>query len=188
MITLEQISAANKMNLETLLGLANKAFEGIEKMVELNMQAIKATLHENIDHTKKSLSTKDAQEFLSMQANMLQPIAEKALAYGRQCYDILAHTQAEFTQAAEAQMAENSQKMQAFAGGVVKSAPAGSESATAMLKAAINASNIAYETIYKAAKQAAEMAESNIQAATQVANKAVDQTYTQRNKKAHASS
>jgi phasin family protein len=185
MITLEQISAANKSNVETLLGLANKAFEGLERIVELNMQAIKATVHENIDHTKKSLSTKDAQEFLSVQANLLQPIAEKALAYGRQYYEILAHTQAQFTQATEAQMAENSQKIQAFADGVVKSAPAGSESATAMLKAAIHASNIAYETVYKAAKQAAEMTESNIQAATQVANKAVDQSYTQRNKKTH---
>lgn len=183
MITLEQISTANKINLETLLGLTSKVFAGVEEMIELNIQAAKATLNENIDHTKKSLSTKDAQEFLTMQANMFQPFAEKALAYGRQCYEIVARTQSEFTQATEAQIAENNQKLQAFADGFAQNAPAGSESASAMIKAAINATNIAYETIYKAAKQAAEIAETNIQAATQVASKAADQTNNHRNKK-----
>ena len=39
MLTVEQILASQKANVETLLGLTAKAFEGVEKIVELNMTA-----------------------------------------------------------------------------------------------------------------------------------------------------
>jgi len=35
MMTVEQVVAANKANVETLFGLTNKAFEGVERLVEL---------------------------------------------------------------------------------------------------------------------------------------------------------
>jgi Phasin protein len=37
MLTAEQVLAAQKANVETLFGLTNKAFEGVEKLVELNL-------------------------------------------------------------------------------------------------------------------------------------------------------
>ena len=39
MLTPEQLVASQKANLETLYGLTSKAFEGMEKLVELNLQA-----------------------------------------------------------------------------------------------------------------------------------------------------
>ena len=44
MLTSEQIMASHKANIETLFGLTHKAFEGVEKLVELNVQATKAAL------------------------------------------------------------------------------------------------------------------------------------------------
>ena len=44
MMTPEQIVASHKANVETLFGLTAKAFEGVEKLVELNMAAAKAAL------------------------------------------------------------------------------------------------------------------------------------------------
>ena len=38
MMTAEQSDAAHKANVETLFGLTNKAFEGVEKLVELNLK------------------------------------------------------------------------------------------------------------------------------------------------------
>ena len=38
MLTAEQILASQKANFETLFGLTNKAFEGVEKLVELNLK------------------------------------------------------------------------------------------------------------------------------------------------------
>ena len=39
MLTADQIIAAHKANIETLFGLTNKAFEGVEKLVELSRAA-----------------------------------------------------------------------------------------------------------------------------------------------------
>ena len=170
--TPEQLMAAQKANVETLFGLTNKAFEGVEKLVELNLQVAKTALGEVAETTKAALSVKDAQELLALQASLLQPSAEKAAAYSRHLYDILAGTQAEVTKAAEATMADAQKKVLAAVDTAVKNAPAGTENAVALVKSAVAAANNAYESVNKAAKQAAEVAESNFQAITTSAVKA----------------
>ncbi|TKC81719.1 phasin family protein [Trinickia terrae] len=175
LLTPEQFSAATKANLETLFGLTNKAFEGVEKLAELNLQVVKSTLAESQENAQRALSAKDAQEFLALQANVVQPLAEKALAYGRHLYEIASATQAEFARVAEAQYEEQNRKVQALVENVSKNAPAGSETAVAVMKSAITAANTTYETVQKATKQAIEIAESNFSAATTAATKAAEQ-------------
>jgi phasin family protein len=172
MLTAEQVLAAQKANVETLFDLTNKAFEGVEKLVELNLQVAKAAMGEVAETTKAALSVKDAQELLSLQAGLLQPAAEKAASYGRHLYDIAAATNAEVTKAAEAQIADVQKKFLATVDTAVKNAPAGTESAVALVKSALSAANNAYESAHKAAKQAAEVAEANFQAMTSTAVKA----------------
>ena len=70
-LTPEQIVAANKANIETLFGLTNKAFEGVEKLVELNLQVAKTALGEAAENTMAVLAVKDAQELLALQASLL---------------------------------------------------------------------------------------------------------------------
>jgi len=156
MLTPEQIVASQKANVETLFGLTAKAFEGVEKMVELNLSVAKAALDESANNTQAVLSVKDAQELLAMQANMFQPLAEKTAAYSRHLYDIASGTGSEFTKAFEAQVDSAAQN-----------APAGSEQAVAMMKGAVTAANTAYESVQKAVKQATDLAESNLAAVTQ---------------------
>ena len=79
-LTAEQILASHKANIETLFGLTTKAFEGVEKLVELNVTASRAALTEAASHTQAVLGVKDAQELLALQASLLQPSAEKAAA------------------------------------------------------------------------------------------------------------
>ena len=50
-MTQDQFAAASKANLETLFGLTSKAFEGVEKLVELNLQVAKASLSESAENT-----------------------------------------------------------------------------------------------------------------------------------------
>ena len=92
MLTAEQIVAAQKANIETLFGLTQKAFEGVEKLVELNLQATKAALAESANSTQALLSVKDPQELLALQTSLLQPMAEKTVAYSRHLYDCLLYT------------------------------------------------------------------------------------------------
>ena len=171
-LTQDQIAAASKANLETLFGLTSKAFQGVEKLVELNLQVAKATLAESAENTKAALGAKDAQELLALQASLLQPSAEKAAAYSRHLYDIAAATTADVTKAAEGQFAELQKSFQSVVDTAVKNAPAGSENAVTLVKSAISAANNAYETVQKAAKQASEMAEANFTAVTASAVKA----------------
>jgi phasin family protein len=172
MLTTEQLLAANKANVETLFGLTNKAFEGVEKLVELNLQVAKAALGEVAESTKAALSVKDAQELLTLQAGLLQPSAEKAAAYSRHVYDIAAATNAEVTKVAEAQLADLQKKFVSAVDTATKNAPAGTENAVSLVKSAIAAANNAYESVNKAAKQASEMAEANFNAVTSTAVKA----------------
>jgi phasin family protein len=175
LLTPEQFVAAQKANLETLFGLTGKAFEGIEKLVELNLQAVRSNLAETQEQAQRALSAKDAQELLALQASYAQPLAEKMLSYGRHVYEIASATQTEFAKVAEAHYEEQNRKVQSLVDNVAKNAPAGSETAVAVIKSAINAANTTFETVQKATKQAVEMAESNFNAATAAASKAAAQ-------------
>lgn len=171
MLTAEQMIAAQKAQIETLFGLTTKAFEGVEKLVDLNVTATKLALQEAAETTQSFLNVKDAQELLALQAALFQPLAEKTAAYSRHLYDITASTGAEFGKTAEGQFAEVQKKFLAVVDNAAKNAPAGSETAVAVFKSAVAAGNNALESVQKAVKQAADVAEANFNA---VANQAVN--------------
>lgn len=175
MMTVEQVVASNKANLETLFGLTNKAFEGVEKIVELNLTASKAALSEVNAHTQSLLSVKDAQELLALQSGLMQPLAEKTAAYSRHLYDIATATSAEFTKNFEGQAADAQKKFMGLVDSAAKNAPAGSESAVAIMKSSVAAANNALESVQKAVKQATEMAEANFNAVAATATSATKQ-------------
>ena len=164
MLTPEQLVASQKANMETLYGLTTKAFEGVEKLVELNLQATKAALAESQAHANAMLSVKDAQELIALQAGLFQPLAEKAAAYSRHLYDIASGTGAEFGKAFESKVAEGQAQFASLVDNAAKNAPAGSETAVAMMKSAVAAANNAFESVQKAVKQATDVAEANFNA------------------------
>jgi len=166
----EQFSNATKANFEAqiaaLTELTNKTFESVEKIVDLNINAVKSSLEESTATAKQLLAAKDPQEFFSLSAAQAQPNAEKVIAYGRHLASIASSAQAEFTKAAESQIAENSRKVVALVDEVTKNAPAGSESIIAFFKSAIGNANAGYEQFTKTTKQAVDALESNLNTAT----------------------
>lgn len=172
MLTAEQLLAAHKANIATLFDLSQKAFEGVEKLVELNLQVAKTSMDEVAEHTKAVLAAKDPQELLALQTALLQPSAEKAAAYGRHLYDIASATSSEVSKLAESQVADAQKKFMTVVDNAVKNAPAGTENAVVLMKSAVAAANNAFDTVQKAAKQAADVAEANFQAITSTAVKA----------------
>ena len=175
MLTVEQVMASHKANIETMVGLTSKAFEGVEKIVELNLTASKTALAEMSDHAKAIFSVKDAQELLALQSGLMQPLAEKTAAYSRHLYDIASGSTAEFSKAFEEQAADTQKKFMGLVDTAAKNAPAGSETAVAVMKSAVAAANNALESVQKAVKQATEVAESNFNT---VAANAVNATKT----------
>lgn len=176
MLTVEQVMAAHKANVETLFGLTSKAFEGIEKLVELNLTASKAALSDVADQTQSVLSVKDAQELLALQSSLFQPLAEKTVSYSRHLYDIATNSSTELSKAFESQASDAQKKFMGLVDNVAKNAPAGSEAAVAVMKNAVATANNALESVQKSVKQATDIVEANFNAvaanATQTAKAA----------------
>jgi phasin family protein len=168
-LTPEQIMAANKSNLETLVGLTTKAFAGVEQLIELNLAAAKSALSDTQKGTHAVLSVKDAQELLALQSSMFQPLAEKAVTYNRHLYDIASATGTEVSQVIEAEMAKSQKLFQDLFDNMAKNAPAGSEPAVSAFKTAVSAGNTALESVQKAVKQATEMTQASVKTMTQQA-------------------
>ena len=169
MLTVDQIASSQKAQFDVLFGLTEKAFEGVEKMVELNLAASKAALNESAQHAQALLSVKDAQELLALQTAAVQPLAEKAAAYGRHVYDIASATSAEFTKTFEQQASQAQQAVVGYVESASKSAPAGTEPVMALFKSSLAASHNAMDSVHKVVKQATEAAQVNLQAMTQSA-------------------
>ena len=162
----EEFSAATKSHFEAQLAmitaLTGKAFESVEKMVDLNLNVVKASMEESSASARQMLTAKDPQELIAMSAAQAQPGAEKAMAYGRHLASIASSTQVEFTKAAETQVADTNRKMMALIDELSKNAPAGSEQMITVLRSAIDNANAGYAQLTKTTKQAVETMESNM--------------------------
>lgn len=169
MFTAEQMIAAQKHNVETLFGLGHKAFESVEKVIALNLQTTKTALEET---SEAVLSVKEPQALFSAQGELLQPVADKATAYGRELYEITSAASAELSRYTEESVAAARKQMLAFIDTALKSAPAGSENAVTLFKNSVIAANEAFDGVQRMAKQATETVESNVSALAAKASKA----------------
>src|SRR3990170_2899067 len=141
-VTPEQIQAAGKANVETMLSLAATQFAAIEKLATLNANAVKTAFEDSLSNTRALFGAKDVQEFVTLQNTLATPAIEKAIA-------------------------EWNENFSAILDKAVKNAPAGSDVAVAAVKSMIAAANSAYDNMTKVAKQATEIAEANVNAASE---------------------
>ena len=162
----EQLSNATRSQMESMLelatSLASKAFEGVEKVVDLNMNTMRSSLEDSSAAVQQLLSAKDVQSFLALSASQAQPNAEKAMTYARQLAAITSGVQAEFAKATEAQFADANRKVVALVEEVSKNAPAGSENVVALMKSTLGNATASYEQLTKNTKQVVEAMEINI--------------------------
>ncbi len=163
---LEKLSSASKAQLESQLevanGLAHKVVAAGEKTIALNTAAAKSCLEESNAMVKELFSLKDPQALFALLTAQGKQSADKATAYARQLSETISGVNADFTQAAEAQIADSKSKVIALMDEATKSAPAGSEKAVDMLKSVIGNANASYEQLSKSAKQAVEAVEAQV--------------------------
>ena len=168
----EQVLGRQKAAVTSLVATQTALFSGFEKLVDLNLKVLKATLEETALRAQQAVDLKDPQEAAAFASGIVQPGAEKAVAYGKHVYDILAGVQSELAALAEAQAAEGRQQLNEAIEQFSKNAPTGSEGAVALIKSSLATATSAYDSLAKAAKQAAEVAESNLNAAANATFKA----------------
>ena len=168
MLNTEQFAATHKANFETLMGMTTKAFEGVEQLTALNMQVVKASLDEAAETGRAALSAKDPQALFAL----MQPNADKAMAYGKQVAGIAASFKADVDKVTSQQTAAAQSSFAALIEAAGKNAPAGSGNGMEFFKSAMANANSAFETLQKAGRQATEAAEANFAAVTSQVTKA----------------
>jgi phasin family protein len=162
----EQLLTANKENLETFVEFAGITAAGAEKLLDVQMKIAKAIFADTVKHAKTFVAARDVQELTEIQTSVAQPSVEKATAYGRSIYSVVAETQAELSKFFEIRFADMNKNMTTALDKAMKSAPAGSDVAVAAVKSAMAAANQAYDAFSKATKQVAEATEATITAAS----------------------
>lgn len=177
MITTEQIVETSKSNLEILAVLSTKAFAGVEKLVELNVQTVKTSLAEAGEAANAALQIRSIEQAVALQNSIVQPAGEKFASYARHVFDIVNQTNAEISQVLEGVISDAQRKAVAAVDAAVQNAPI-SGSVLNFAKSSIAAATSAYENVNRAAKQATSAAEANILALTTEAGKAARATRT----------
>ena len=167
----DQFLAAGKSSLDSAMALSTKAFDGLQKLTELNLAVAKAMADESAETVKKLSAIKDPQAFVAFVQTQTKPNTDKVTAYGRAVYDILSATGDEFNKAAEAQFAQFNQEAAKFIDGLAKNAPAGSESAVAALKSAVAAGSAAIDNLNRVTKSTLATVKTQAERAANAATK-----------------
>jgi len=167
----EQFLASAKTAMAELTDIATSSMAGFEKLMELNLATAKTAMADAAEQMQAAFSAKAPQDLAAV-TSLVQPMAEKAAAYGRAVAGIVTETGAALTKAAEGKFAEV--QAQAIAGidSALKHAPAGSESAVAAFKSAMTSGQNAFDNAQASAKTAVAAVEKNLAAATDMAVKA----------------
>jgi phasin family protein len=164
-----QISDVARTSFESqiaaMVAMTGSTMESMEKLMDLNLNAIRASLEESIAISRQFLEVKDPQGLFVLIAAQAKPNVEKALAYSRHVINIASSAQEGFNKATEAQLQETNRKVSRLMEDAAKNAPAGSESVVAIVKSAIGNASAGYEQLHKTTKQATEALEATVTAA-----------------------
>jgi len=171
MLNTTEFTTAQQSNLDALVWLGSKAFEGVEQLTALNLQTAKASLGDAAAASQAVLSAKDPQSLMSLQAGLVQGAAEKSAAYSKQVYDIAVASKAEFEKAAAEHLGELQASFMAAVENATKNAPEGASGGVALFKSAMATANSTFDSLQKASRQATDAAEANFAAVTQSVTK-----------------
>lgn len=167
----EQFMNSAKTTMADLNDLTSTTMAGFGKLMELNMATAQAAMADAAAQMQAGLAIKSPQD-LGAVSGLVQPMAEKAAAYGRAVAGIVTETSSALTKATEAKFAEMQAQALASVEAAMKNAPAGSEGAVSAFKNAMAAGQASLATAQSQAKQAIETAGKQFATASEMAVKA----------------
>lgn len=134
--------------------LNQAAFDSVGKLVELNLDVLKASLAESAALNQQLFSAKDPQEFFGVTATRAEPVGERMFSYGQRAATIASAAQAEIGKAVQATVAETQHNAMAFVDEVLKKAPAGAEPAVTLVKSVLGNATAGMALLSKGTQQA----------------------------------
>jgi phasin family protein len=159
----DQVVAAQNAFLKTFADVSTQALNGVQKLAELNLQTVKATMAESVEQYQSMLAVKDPSKLAEIGAAAAQPAGEKAAAYAKHVYDITSTVGNGIATSVQAHIADSQSLATEWVEAAAKAAPAGSEPAVNAAKQALAMFQGAYDKAVVATNQAVakatEMAE-----------------------------
>lgn len=169
---LKAMRADNALHSEAGLALANTVFDSAERLVAHNLSASRKLMNASFAHLHALNGSQDVRTIVSLQAAQTKPAIDSAIAYSRGVLEITSEAKQEAAKIVEVQVADVSAGVSDIVDKALTRAPAGSETAVAAIRTAIDTANTAIGQISATAKQVAEIAEASAASATEAGFKA----------------
>jgi len=150
---------SQQASVDALFGVSRRVFDGLEAVIELNMEVARDGLSDAAEMTTGAFSVGEAQELLPL----AQPAVERLTGYGRRLYEIASTTQADVTQLAGDAASKAQAQWVTALGSIGQGAPTGADSPLAFVQSAVAAANDAMATFQRAALQAVAATESAVE-------------------------
>ncbi|MGL5001468.1 MAG: phasin family protein [Casimicrobium sp.] len=171
----EQVAEMNRAYVANMLKGMDAAVAFSTKASSFGVQAASEFAAATTADLHALAAVKAPQDFVPLRAKQLEEKAEWAASTSRTALDMVASAQTEAFAFAEQQAAEAAKAFVANLDRVAKAAPQnvpGADYAVSAMKAAVETSMAAFETVAKATKEGVEFAGSQVKAAAKVAPKA----------------
>lgn len=157
--------AGVEAQMATMVEMASSTMSGMEKLFDLNLNAMRASIEEAAAVARQFMNVREPQQLLPLFAAQSKPNAEKMLAYSRHLVNIAASTQEEYGKATQNRLNKANRNVSKLIENAGKNSPAGSENMAAIVKTAIDNASAGYEQLNRTTKQAAEAIEATMSAA-----------------------
>lgn len=167
----EKLTELNQKATEAALKLTQLTIEQGERLMKLQLEAVRGMLDDSMKGAKSLMEARDPQQWSALQQKNMQEMLARMTEYSRSVQDIAGKTQKEISEMLESRAGAMNAQFQGMVEEMAKTAPPGSEPAVAAMKQALAAANSLAETMTKTAQQFAKSAESAIKVATDAANK-----------------
>jgi phasin family protein len=162
----EQFADFNKVNVTQAAKIASVALENTERLVTLNMNAVKLVLATGVEGVNAVASVKDVQDLLTLRAKYAETGVETATAYTRSLYEISSQAQAQFTALAGGSLVELYEGHRGVGREGHQERPGRLGNRRQRVQVDVRRSTAAFDQIQKATKQVVSFADASVRAAS----------------------
>ena len=167
MLTPDQALSVPKTQFAAFTTLGQHWLDCSERLAARQLRTGRAALTDCAALAQDLLAAQSPQQLLSVCQGAVAPMTEKAEAYCRSLYEIVAGAGASWSRLTGLQASEMQQQFGTVVEGALQHLPQESDSVATWFRQALASASTAMESVQKAALQAAEVADSNLQAITQ---------------------
>lgn len=160
--------AAATESIQFFQHLTRKTSEGLAQMLSLNVQTTQSVLNTQTQHLSQLLKVQRLDELTTLQAGLVQPLAQQASRYGQELYQIANHLGQEWNSHSQTQLSDVQTqwaRMQNNVQNVLKNMPMAAQTLSASMKNSLTSASQAVGALQQVVSQASDAAQANLLAA-----------------------